>query len=98
MALNAGMYRGRVGDRAFFNGLGNVGSVYAGSGPYRAPTTPPGMQVAGVRGLRLGATRLAQFRNFRNSSLPVGVAGVGDRPVGALRRVQLPDGRIILSR
>lgn len=88
--LNAGMYRGRIGDRAYFSGLGSVGlgSVYAGAGSY----------VRRQR-VRTGATSLVQFRDLRDRSLPRGLplAGMymGTNPLN-VRYIRLPNGRYVL--
>ncbi len=101
MPLSAGSYRGRIGDRAYFSGLGRVGvSPYAGAGPYNARQ----VAVAGLgqlpyhRQIRIGATGLPQMRAAWNQSYPQGMqfAGIslGDAPIPH-KRVTLPSGHTV---
>lgn len=62
--LNAGMYRGRIGDRAYFAGLASarlasassLSSVYAGAGAYRGPYA----QTSSMSGLRTRQAAVTQ--------------------------------------
>lgn len=102
MALSAGSYRGRIGDRAVFTGLGRVGvSPYAGAGPYSAAQ----VSHAGVgalpyhRRLRIGAAMVTHLRPAWAQSYPQGMnlAGMtlGSPPIPH-KRVTLPSGRTVV--